>query len=187
MILEAIVTTTDSAGKLNVAPMGPCMEPGAERFELRPFETSQTFQNLCSNPYGVLHVTDDVYLFAAAAVHRLGTEPETTAATCGVGRILQNCCHWMEFSAQQLPSVQPRKSFSCNVESSGVHRPFFGFNRAKHAVLEATILATRIEFIPAGEFESQLPEWEKLIDKTGGPEERKAFTLIKNYVSEFGG
>ena len=36
------------------------------------------------------------------------------------------------------------------------HREFFGFNRAKHAVLEAAILATRVELLPADEILSEL-------------------------------
>ena len=34
-----------------------------------------------------------------------------------------------------------------DVVDSGRLRDFFGFNRAKHAVIEAAILATRIDFL----------------------------------------
>ena len=46
MILEGIVTSLDAGGKLNVAPMGPIVEPDMSRLVLRPFRTSQTYRNL---------------------------------------------------------------------------------------------------------------------------------------------
>ncbi|HJT78949.1 MAG TPA: DUF447 domain-containing protein, partial [Gemmataceae bacterium] len=68
MILEGIVTTLSPDGALNVAPMGPHVTPGMERFLLRPFPTSQTYRNLTAHGEGVLHVTDDVLLLARAAL-----------------------------------------------------------------------------------------------------------------------
>jgi hypothetical protein len=39
MILEGIVTTQNSAGDINVAPMGPIVDESMESFVLRPFQT----------------------------------------------------------------------------------------------------------------------------------------------------
>ena len=58
VILEGIVTTTDSEGRVNIAPMGPSMESSMQAFQLRPFQTSQSFQNLKTAGKGVLHVVD---------------------------------------------------------------------------------------------------------------------------------
>src|SRR5258708_7849122 len=46
MILEGIVTTISPEGTINVAPMGPRVEPGMDRFVLRPFKTAQTYRHL---------------------------------------------------------------------------------------------------------------------------------------------
>ena len=64
MILEGVVTTLSGTGELNIAPMGPVVDPAQTEFLLRPFHTSQTYRNLKENPCGVLHVTDDVLLLA---------------------------------------------------------------------------------------------------------------------------
>jgi hypothetical protein len=63
-------------------------------------------------------------------------------------------------------------------------RDFFGFNRAKHAVVEAAILATRTQFLTA---EQVLSEFERLrvpLDKTGGASEQRAFEFLCAYVAE---
>ena len=48
VILEGIVTTLNHDGALNIAPMGPEVDPGLSmaRFVLRPFRTSTTYHNL---------------------------------------------------------------------------------------------------------------------------------------------
>ena len=68
MILEGLVTTTDSTGAMHLAPMGPRVEADWSEFLLRPFPSSQTYRNLKAHGQGVLHVTDDVWLLAQAAV-----------------------------------------------------------------------------------------------------------------------
>ena len=78
MILEAIITTTNDDGSMNVSPMGPLIDKDPTNgFELRPFDTSRTFANLQKRPFGVLHVTDDVMLFALAAIGQLEELPQS--------------------------------------------------------------------------------------------------------------
>ena len=51
-------------------PDGPRVDSAdsMERFVLRPYRTSTTYQNLKARGEGVLHVTDDVLLLAQAAI-----------------------------------------------------------------------------------------------------------------------
>ena len=147
MILEAIVTTTNADGGVNVSPMGPLIENGpGEGFELRPYETSRTFANLQQRPFGVLHVTDDVLLFAKTAIGKLTeTPPVRSAEKNDAAFILEGACRWYEFKAVYFETSEPRKNIRCEVVAAGRQRDFWGFNRARHAVLEAAILATRID------------------------------------------
>ena len=46
MILEGLITTTNPDGTPHLAPMGPRVEPDMQRFLLRPFPTSHTYQNM---------------------------------------------------------------------------------------------------------------------------------------------
>ena len=61
-------------------------------------------------------------------------------------------------------------------------RDFWGFNRARHAVLEAAILATRVGLIPAEEIQQQMQQLASPVEKTAGDTERRAFALLEQYI-----
>ncbi len=60
----------------------------------------------------------------------------------------------------------------------------FGFNRGKHAVVEAAILATRVEFLPRTTILAEFARLAPWVEKTGGPAERRAFEMLRTYVRE---
>lgn len=185
MILEGIVTTLDADGRLNVAPMGPRVEPGLRRFVLRPFRTSTTYRNLKANGEGVLHVTDDVLLLARTAI---GLEPEapTRAASAVRGRVLVNACRYYEFRAIWIDDREERTTIEAETVAEGRLRDFFGLNRAKHAVVEAAILATRVHLLAIPEIVAELARLAPLVEKTGGEAERVAFALLEAHVRAAG-
>ncbi|MGH7128830.1 MAG: DUF447 domain-containing protein [Planctomycetaceae bacterium] len=184
MILEGIVTTHNDDGNVNVAPMGPIVDEPLSALHLRPFRTSQTYRNLKREPFGVFHVTDDVLLFARAAINRLETLPTTFPATVIAGTVLADCCRWYEFEVTSLDDAQDRTEIIAQVVYRGRIRSFFGFNRAKHAVIEAAILATRLHLVPEVEVVSQFGALRVPVEKTAGPRERQAFDLLERYVRE---
>lgn len=183
MILEGIVTTLDESGALNVAPMGPRVEPGLRRFTLRPFKTSTTYRNLKGLGAGVLHVTDDVLLLARAAIGPAGDVPTRPAAVVD-GRIILNCCRYYEFEVLEIDDAADRATVAAATVAEGRHRDFFGLNRAKHAVVEAAILATRVDLLPLGEVLADLRRLAPLVAKTGGPAEAEAFALLTAHVRD---
>ncbi|MDR3632644.1 MAG: DUF447 family protein [Isosphaeraceae bacterium] len=183
MILEGIVTTIDAEGRLNVAPMGPNVEPSMQRFILRPFQSSTTYRNLKATGEGVLHVTDDVLLFARTAIGHAADAETRPAAVVG-GQILVGSCRYFEFRVTDLDDRQERTTIIAETVAEGRFRDFFGFNRAKHAVIEAAILATRTSFLALGDIEADFEKLEPLVDKTGGNAERAAFSLLVAYVAE---
>jgi hypothetical protein len=185
MILEGLVTTLDAAGTLNVAPMGPIVPAALVSLTLRPFTSSQTYRNLKERPAGVFHITDDVLLLAQAALNRLPAEPETFPAECISGRVLAACCRWYEFEITSCDDSQERTRLEANIVHSGRRRDFSGFNRARHAVLEATILATRLHLLPESDVRSELSRWEPLVQKTAGEREESAWRLVTRYVDEW--
>src|SRR4051794_39116147 len=154
MILEGIVTTVSPEGQLNIAPMGPRVDTAMERFLFRPFPTSQTYRNLKAHGEGVLHVTDDVLLLAKAALGPIEPPPDLFPAARIRGFVLQDACRYYEFQVRSLDEREERVRIEVEVVHSGRLRDFFGFNRAKHAVVEAAILATRTAFLPLEEIET---------------------------------
>jgi uncharacterized protein len=183
MILEGIVTTLSADGAVNISPMGPRVDPAISYLVLRPYQTSTTYQNLKRTAEGVFHVTDDVELLARAAVGTPDPLPPLAPAPAVEGRILTGACRWHAFRVRSLDDSQERTKIVCDVVASGRLRDFFGFNRGKHAVVEAAILATRTEFLPAAEILAEFDRLKVLVDKTGGPAEHRAFEFLAEFVN----
>ncbi len=183
MILEGIVTTVSQNGTVNIAPMGPQVGDNMDRFLLRPFRTSQTYRNLKAHGEGVLHVTDDVLLLAQAAIGAVDPPPALVPATHVRGFVLQDSCRYYEFQVQSCDDREDRTRMEAAVVHSGRLRDFFGFNRAKHAVVEAAILATRTDFLPLDEIEAEYRKLAVIVDKTGGAQEHQAFALLHKHVA----
>jgi hypothetical protein len=183
MILEGIVTSLSKNDELNVAPMGPIVDETFATLVLRPFRTSQTYQNLKARPYGVFHVVDDVLLVARAAIGDLPEIPANFSAERVAGRVLSSACRWYEFEVASCDDSHERTQMQARVVHAGRLRDFFGFNRAKHAVLEGAILATRLHLVSPAEVRSELERLRIIVEKTAGPQEQEAFALLERYVN----
>jgi len=182
MILEGLVTTTNADGTPHLAPMGPHVEAGLDSLTLRPFRTSTTFANLVRSGEGVFHVTDDVELLARAAVGRLDSLPPLVRCPGVDGWILADACRWLAFRVRTAETADERATFVADVVDRGTLRDFCGFNRAKHAVVEAAILATRVHLLSREDITEQLARLEPWVAKTGGAAERRAFDFLTDYV-----
>lgn len=186
MILEGLVTTLDSHDAMHVAPMGPHVdEPSFAQFELRPFADSNTLLNLKRHGEGVLHVTDDVMLLARAAIGE-ATDAAWRPATVVRGCVLADCCRYFEFHVRSMDETQQRVRIHADVVHAGRCRDFFGLNRAKHAVVEGAILATRTRILPVDHIKAEFDRLRVLVEKTGGPAEHDAFELLTRYVASKG-
>jgi len=202
LILEGIVTTVDRRDRVNIAPMGPVVDRAIQHIHFRPFQTSSTYHNLERTGQGVLHVTDDVELFAHSAVHRLEMLPASRqppllqATVCQEamfppamiqaaavdGYIVADACRWYAFRVESIDTRQARAEVAVRVVDRGRQRDFFGFNRAKHAVIEAAILATRLAHTPAETMRIEFERLAGIVEKTAGAQERHAFALLERYV-----
>lgn len=184
MILEGIVITTNEDGNPNISPMGPLIDDEAiSRFLLRPFQTSKTYKNLKRTGVGVLHVTDDVSVFVDGVLRDFDRLPETFSAENVDGFVLKNCCRYFEFKVIELDDSTERTEIKCETVFSAERRPFFGFNRAKHAVLEAAILASRVHLIEADEIEKKIEQLKIIVEKTAGAAEFESFAKIETFLN----
>ena len=185
MILEGIVTTRNVDRTVNISPMGPRVDAAMGHLVLRPYQTSTTYQNLKRTGQGVFHVTDDVLLLAQAAVGQPQPTPAMIEAAAIDGVILADACRWYAFRVEELDDSAERTRIECCVFASGVQREFLGFNRAKHAVLEAAILATRLHLSGKAAVQQELERLKSPIEKTAGAAEREAFQLLVEYVQRW--
>jgi hypothetical protein len=186
-ILEGVLTTLSARGELNIAPMGPIVGSDPTRFLLRPFRESTTYRNLRDTQAGVFHVTDDVLLIARGALGQidssaLDADLEAGPAQVVRGVVLRGCCRWSELEVLDWDDSTERTRVSARAVATGRGREFFGFNRAMHAVLEASILATRLHLTGAAPVLAELDRLAVVVSKTGSSREHEAMRLLREHV-----
>jgi hypothetical protein len=184
LLLEGIVSTLNEDGTPHIAPMGPIVDADFTQILLRPYRTSTTYQNLKRTGQGVLHVTDDVEMFARAAVGRLEKVPRLLPAKAVEGVVIADACRWYAFRVDLIGDREERATILATIVEYGRIRDFFGFNRAKHAVIEAAILATRLQWLDAAHVQDEFNRLSLPIEKTGGRQERSAFAFLQEYVRQ---
>jgi uncharacterized protein len=178
VILETIVTTMDKQGVINFAPMG--VEWSEEIIVLKPFLETTTFRNVSESRTAVVNLTDDAMLFAQGAISSPQFPFLPAVAVRGV--VLEAACSWRELEVLSMDTTPPRARIDTRVVHRGMKREFIGFNRARHAVLEAAILATRTHLLPAEQIREEYARLQTVVDKTAGPRELEAMELLTQYV-----
>jgi hypothetical protein len=156
------------------------VEWGDETIVLKPFLETTTFRNLSVSRSAVVNLTDDVMLFAQGAI----SSPQFPSAPATVvnGAVLEAACSWRELEVVSIDATPPRSRIEARVVHRGFRREFIGFNRARHAVLEAAILATRTHLLPAEQIREEYARLQVMVDKTAGPREQEAMELLTQYV-----
>jgi hypothetical protein len=182
VIVETIVTTLSEAGAVNCAPMGIewDVETAPDRIVLKPFLETATYRNLFATRTAVVNLIDDVRVFARAAISN--PEYETVPAIAVRGAVLTDACSWREVTVLTIDSTPPRSRIDAAVVHHGVRREFIGFNRARHAVLETAIYATRVHLLPPDFVRAEIERLQVIVDKTAGPNEFEAMTLLTDAI-----
>ena len=183
MIIETIVTTVAEDGAVNCAPMGVEWDPrlSGGTIVLKPFLETATYRNVLATRAAVVNIVDDVRVFARAAISN--PQPASVPATVVRGVVLEDCCSWRELDVTALDSTPPRSRIETRVVHSGTNRDFIGFNRAAAAVLETAIYATRLHLLQPEFVDAELARLQVIVDKTAGPREREAMSLLGEFIS----
>jgi uncharacterized protein len=183
VILETIVTTRDAGGRVNVAPMGVVDQGDA--VILRPYRETTTYRNLLAVPYAVIHLIDDTAIYARSALGEY--EAEWVPAAAVPGAVLTAACSWIEVSVAGREESEERATIRCQVVHRGRYRDFVGYNRARNAILEATILATRTRFLPVDDLWRDLRRLEVIVAKCGDQPERETMAFVMEHVRRVAG
>ncbi len=180
MIIETIVTTLDTNGAVNIAPMGVEWTGGDDAPVLKPFLETVTYRNLVATRVAVVNLVDDVRVFARAAISN--PSYAVLPATVVRGVVLEVACSWRELEVRSIDSPPPRSRIETEIVHRGFRREFIGFNRARHAVLETAIYATRVHMLARDFLESELARLQVIVDKTAGPDEHEAMATLVDYI-----
>jgi hypothetical protein len=179
-IIETVVTTINPDRSVNCGAMG--VEWGEQRIVIKPFQGTRTLRNLRATGAAVVNLTDDIMLFSQAA---LGDPHPPTRPAAGVaGAVLADACSWREVRVEAIDEDSQRARVSTVVVGGGTGREFLGLSRARHAVLEASILASRAHLLGADEIRAELQRLQVLVDKTAGPREREAMEYVRAVALE---
>jgi uncharacterized protein len=174
MIRETIVTTRAPDGEIHIAPLG-LIEDG-DALVIAPFRPSSTLANLQQHPYAVANYCDDVRIYAGALTGRR-TWP-TRTATRVPGAVLEAALAHEELEVVRVDDDPVRPRFRCVVVHGETHAPFRGYNRAQAAVIEASILVSRLHMLPAEKVNREIEYLQIAVDKTAGPREREAWEWL---------
>ncbi len=177
-IIETVVTTINPDGSVNCGAMG--VEWGEQRIVIKPYRGTRTLRNLRATGAAVVNVTDDILLFSQAALG--DPHPPVRPAATVEGAVLEDACSWREVRVEGIDDGAQRARVSTVVVDGGSGREFLGLNRARHAVLEASILASRARMLAADELRAELRRLQVLVDKTAGPREREAMEYVTRHV-----
>ena len=179
-ILETVVTTINPDGSVNCAAMG--VEWGEQRIVIKPYRGTRTLRNLRATEVAVVNLTDDILLFSQAALG--DPHPPTRAAASVEGAILDDACSWREVRVEAIDDSAQRARVTTVVVNGGTGREFLGLSRARHAVLEASILASRARMLDAEDVRGELRRLQVLVDKTAGPREREAMEYVRAVIGD---
>jgi len=182
VIVETIVTTVAQDGEVNCAPMGVEWNPDAEpeSIVLKPFLETATYRNVLATRAAVVNLIDDVRVFAKAAISNPAYQTVPAQAVRGV--VLADACSWRELEVTAIDSTPPRSRIDTRTVHRQIRREFVGFNRARHAVLETAIYATRVHLLPREFLLGEVERLQVIVDKTAGPREFEAMALLVEYI-----
>lgn len=183
MIRETVVTTRAPDGRVHIAPMGIRLEEG--QVVLSPFRPSTTLDNVLATRAAAVNVTDDVRVFAGCLTGRRDWSTVPCEQVPCV-RLADPIGH-RELRLARIEEDDVRPRLFCDVVVERMHRPFQGFNRAQAAVVEAAILVSRLEMLPAEKIDAELAYLAIAIEKTAGPAEREAWGWLIERVGQFRG
>jgi len=174
MIQETIVTSQNAAGQVHIAPMG--IHRDGDSFVILPFRPSATLDNLLSTGVAVLNYCDDVRVFAGCLTGRRDW-PVKPAQTI-TGSVLACALAHTELALLHIEDDDTRPKLFCKAVHTVNHAPFQGFNRAQFAVLEAAILVSRLQWLPAEKIASEIAYLKIGLEKTAGPTEWEAWQWL---------
>jgi uncharacterized protein len=174
MIWETIVTTTAADGTVHIAPMG--IHERGDVIVLAPFRPSTTLDNVLATRSAVVNYCDDVRVFAGCLTGRRDW-PTLPAGKVTGARLADTLAH-AELSLQTIEEDELRPRLICTVAQRVMHGAFPGYNRARAAVLEAAILVSRLNMLPAEKIDREMEYLKIAIDKTAGANERQAWQWL---------
>ena len=174
-ITEVVVTTISAKGKPNAAPMGVVRR--GSRYFIRMFPDTRTLKNVEQTGYLVANVTTDPMPYVLSAFIEIEPEDFVMEKDMTVPW-LKGAAAWVYCRCQIGEAVE-----ILPLRDTIVERRVPSFSRAFPAIIEATIVGTRMRFYKADEGEKKIEAYDSIVRKCGNPREIEAMETLKKILN----
>ena len=184
MIYEVIISTMNEDGSSHVAPMGVSQK--ADFVVLKPFKPSKTLDNILTQKTAVMNIVTDVRVFAGVVTGR--SNFNLVALPCDKGFFLKDALSYLTLSLAEIHDDEIRSTLYMNKVNVIHLSSFKGFNRAQAAIIEASVLMSRLDLLSQDKIKQEIKYLEIAISKTAGKKEIQAWEWLmekyENYCKE---
>lgn len=180
-ISETIFTTgLDSP---NAAPMGLIRKN--DRFQIRLFKGSQTYENVVNEKWLVVNVVIDPVVFVRSAFTNLdNTEFDTFFIDNKQYPFLKDALSYVLFECSDIKFTKNTLVADILPVHASINRNIIKApNRGFNAVLDASIHATRYLVLGMDKYLDLIYELEKTVKKCGGTREKQAMELLYDFLN----
>ena len=181
-VRETIVTSKNADETIKASPLGVYIED--KIIKLKPFKPSVSLENILRNKSGVINYIDDVKIFASCITKRDINIEFVKVNKVSCSRI-KNAISHTEFIVERVEEDNKRPTIICSPVNEETHKIFYGFNRAKSAVIELCILTSRLGIIDNKKIEDEIKYLEIAIKKTAGKNELEAWEWLLEYINKY--
>lgn len=178
MIYEVIISTMNEDGSSHVAPMGVSQK--ADFVVLKPFKPSKTLDNILTQKTAVMNIVTDVRVFAGVVTGR--SNFNLVALPFDKGFFLKDALSYLTLSLAEIHDDEIRSTLYMNKVDVIHLSSFKGFNRAQAAIIEASVLMSRLDLLSQDKIKQEIKYLEIAISKTAGKKEIQAWEwLMEKY------
>lgn len=186
MIFETIIITTDANQTPHVTPFGVRYE--ANNVIIAPFKPSTTLDNILANHFAVMNITDDARVFAGALTSHNSwplLAVNNNQHSQHVGFRLADCLAFTLLEMIEVREDLERPQLIMKVVKTENNYAFKGFNRAQAAVVELSILVSRLHLLSKEKVMNERAYLQIAIDKTAGKRELEAWAWLTEKIEHF--
>jgi uncharacterized protein len=181
VIYETIITSTNADGSPHIAPFG--VRERDDMVLIAPFRPSASLDNLIRSRCAVVNMTDDVRIFAGSLTGR--RDWPVTRADRVDGWVLKDALAHRELELVEIKDHEVRPELLFRSVNEQMHFPFRGFNRAQAAVIEASVLVSRLHMLSPEKIEAELKYLSIAMEKTAGEREWQAWGWLMETIENF--
>ncbi|MBN1761554.1 MAG: DUF447 family protein [Methanomicrobia archaeon] len=189
-ISEVIVTTQSAVGMPNAAPVGIITEiddeqQGKTTHFVKLYKGSQTLENVLETSTVAANVTDDAVLFVKTAFGHLS---ELNLSEFAGVPVLAKANAWIVFTTVLIEERSDYFYFQVLPQTVKINKKEVkAINRGRNAVIEATILATRLDLAKDEQEREEMlrliERYREIVEKCGGRREKEAMRVLEEKCS----